>query len=335
MKRFYQATAIIALVAIVFGTVFSIAGVCVGGTVEAAGELVEVHGIRGFHFHFPFFWFGSKEETPIQREKLELPAKLEEPEAPVEERVELLGEHELELHYTEDIEELQWDISYASLTVLPGEEFAIWGDNLDQKLLESNVKGNMWYLSYHAEDSWGWNWKEGLEISPAEEAVFYITIPRGKVLQYASIELGAGKSYIEGIGIRSADLELGAGDVTIQSVEILEEGSIELGMGNLELQNVEGTNLDIECGMGSIQGSVRLDGDTEINCGMGNVELALIGRESDYNYDVSCGMGSITLGDHHSYIGISDASLENGARNTIYLDCGVGTITLLYREAME
>ncbi|MCI8626588.1 MAG: DUF4097 domain-containing protein [Lachnospiraceae bacterium] len=320
MKKFYQTAAIIALAAIIFGAAFSIAGICIGGTVEAAGELVEIHSVHGIHFRFPFFWFGSDEKTD------------ELTEEPFTEQIEVVGEHELEIHYTEDIEELQWDISYASVTVLPGEEFAIWGDNLDLELLESEVTGNMWYLSYNAEERWGWNWKEGLEIPSIKEATLYITIPAGKVLRYASIELGAGESYIEGLGVLSADLELGVGDVTLQSVEILEEGSIEVGVGSLELQSVGGNNLDIECGMGDIKGSVYLNGDTDIDCGMGNVELAVAGQESDYNYDVSCGMGSIKLGDHHSYTGASDAKLENGSSDTIYLDCGVGTITLIYRD---
>ena len=80
MKRFYKISAIVALTALIFGAAFSIAGVCIGGTVEAAGSLVEAYGIYGLHFHFPFFWFGSDQEVEVDRGKESMP--IEESDTP-------------------------------------------------------------------------------------------------------------------------------------------------------------------------------------------------------------------------------------------------------------
>ena len=71
--------------------------------------------------------------------------------------------------------------------------------------------------------------------------------------------------------------------------------------------------------------------DLEVDCGIGNVDLDILGKEADYNYEISCAAGNVDIGDS-SYSGIGhDKNITNpNAKGDMELNCGVGNITVSF-----
>lgn len=121
-----------------------------------------------------------------------------------------------------------------------------------------------------------------------------IVIPKDKKLKSVKLELGASKAEIV--------------DLKAETVEI------EIGVGEAVFQNLDAQRIDAESGVGKM-------------------ELQLVGKETDYNYQVECGIGSIVVGDK-SYRGMGDSQLivNDGAERVMNLESGIGKIKVHFTE---
>ena len=71
-----------------------------------------------------------------------------------------------------------------------------------------------------------------------------------------------------------------------------------------------------------------MNGDAEISGGVGDVNIGIIGEKEDFNYELSCGMGELDVFDD-SYTSLGkDKEIDNDAKYTISLDCGVGRVNV-------
>ena len=62
--------------------------------------------------------------------------------------------------------------------------------------------------------------------------------------------------------------------------------------------------------------------------GVGDVNIGIIGEKEDFNYELSCGMGELDVFDD-SYTSLGkDKEIDNDAKHTISLDCGVGRVNV-------
>ena len=65
---------------------------------------------------------------------------------------------------------------------------------------------------------------------------------------------------------------------------------------------------------------------------VGDVNIGIVGEKEDFNYELSCGMGELEVFDE-SYTSLGkDKEIDNGARYTISLECGVGKVTVFKSE---
>ena len=103
---------------------------------------------------------------------------------------------------------------------------------------------------------------------------------------------------------RQADLEIGAGEMTISS-------------GNI-------SNLDLEVGMGKLNLTSALSGNSKIDFGIGEVNLCLIGGEDDYSIKLDKGVGSATVNRTEMH---DNETRGNGA-SSIELDGGIGSVNV-------
>lgn len=121
-----------------------------------------------------------------------------------------------------------------------------------------------------------------------------IVIPKDMKFEEVDMEVGAGEATVSGLTANTLDIEVGAGQADFTSLDV--------------------QNLNAETGAGEL-----------------NVEL--IGSESDYNYDVECGIGEIEIGGN-SYGGFgSEQNITNpGAERFLDLECGVGEVQVAFQK---
>lgn len=117
-------------------------------------------------------------------------------------------------------------------------------------------------------------------------------------------------------------------EIYIPANQIVEKLEFDVGVGSLS--TVEGyltcKKLELDCGVGSCSMSVDIRKEAKVDSGVGDVELEVIGREKDFNYDVDCGVGSVEIGDL-SFGGLeSDHKIDNRAEKDMEIESGVGSV---------
>lgn len=156
-----------------------------------------------------------------------------------------------------------------------------------------------------------------------------VEVPEQAKFDILELELGAAEAElaVDGLACEELTVDVGAGKITVDSIEVKQRMDLKVGMGMVEINGGTYQDVALDCGMGtlSLEGTVK--GDLTGTCGMGNIELDLDGRESDYNYDLSCGMGNLNVNDiSYSGIGGSRIITNEGAIGTMKLDCSMGQI---------
>lgn len=122
-----------------------------------------------------------------------------------------------------------------------------------------------------------------------------ITVPMDKMLNSVSIEAGAGEIQINKMSTQNLNLEIGAGKVTIQDLQVTQKAKIEGGAGKVEILSGEITDLDLDMGVGDFTLSTTLYGNNKIDAGIGKLELTLSNGLENYIIRANKGVGSIKI----------------------------------------
>ncbi len=105
------------------------------------------------------------------------------------------------------------------------------------------------------------------------------------------------------------DFSIGASDVYVEEINT-DSFEVELGAANLEIDSLEAKEISMSVGMGSAEVTI-VDADME-----------------DYNYEIECGAGSITIG-NESFGGVAtERKINNHAKAEMELECGMGEIII-------
>lgn len=159
-----------------------------------------------------------------------------------------------------------------------------------------------------------------------------ITLPYGMRLEMLELCLGAGNAQLgnKSTIYERAELEVGAGVLKVDAMQVQGHIDMELGAGNIEMQNLSAQTADVDCGVGRMVINGAVERDIDIACGVGTIEMYLDAVESEYNYDIDCAVGSVIInGNKRGGIFASSSNMVNpNARGKINLDCGVGKIEL-------
>lgn len=219
------------------------------------------------------------------------------------------------------------------------------------------VSGNTDNLRYYVEDNglrivrksnWTWRWAG---VNTVSDKV-YLYLPKETSLDYADIELGAGSMKSIGLTARDVNIEVGAGEMDIDSLTadngaILSVGAgkirirnlvcraadLAIGAGEMDIDNAEvAGNANVDLGMGSVNIGGVIVGDLDVECSMGNVRLDLDDAEEDHNFDVECSMGEVKVGSR-SYSSLSSGQVtNNGSDSDFVIDCSMGTVTIKFAK---
>ena len=143
-----------------------------------------------------------------------------------------------------------------------------------------------------------------------------VSYPKNVRFKETSIEVAAGTvTMCDEFRTDDLDVSVAAGEFTnTGKIRAASDTTIAVGTGNVELSELDINNL-------------------EVDCGIGNVDLGILGKEADYNYQISCSAGNVDIGDS-SYSGVGhNKNITNpNAKGNMNLDCGVGNITVDFEK---
>lgn len=153
-------------------------------------------------------------------------------------------------------------------------------------------------------------------------------IPRDTVFDDVSIETGAAKLTAETLSTASLELELGAGDVSIEQLNVTSHADIEGGAGEITVAGGTLNNLELEMGVGELNMTAALLGNNELNFGIGESNLTVLGSKDDYRINIEKGLGSITVDGEK----VTDFGTSGNGQHSLEIETGVGSVNLKFQE---
>lgn len=140
-------------------------------------------------------------------------------------------------------------------------------------------------------------------------------------------------SYPENLTLDSLELNMDAGEAEILGSLQADTVQVNIGAGELDGSGrITCESSKWEVGAGSIYLETVDSMDTQLKCGIGELDITLAGRESDYNYELKCGIGDLEVG-RNSYGGLGGSrNIDNNADRTVKADCGIGELNIEFEE---
>lgn len=216
---------------------------------------------------------------------------------------------------TDDISSLDINLLFTNLIIKQGNNLYVETNNEKVHFDEGNNSLKI------KEDSRSW-------LSQNNKGDLILYLPKNSQFKTVKIQAGAGKIQIENLVTDFLSLELGAGETSIQRLNVSENCKIESGAGKVSLLDGRIKNLDLDLGVGKFELTSSLLGSNKINAGIGSLELNLLGNKKDYLIKADKGIGTI----HVDEAVVSDDSTIGTGENTIKIDGGIGNIDVSFRN---
>lgn len=201
---------------------------------------------------------------------------------------------------------LDIEVGAADLTIKQGDRF----------LVESNLKG----LTVREDgDTLTVRHKKGV-FRIEHDVVLTVTVP-AQTLKQVTIATGAGRLTVDALSADVVELELGAGEVTINDLTVSREGQIDGGAGKLTVNGGKLHDLSLNMGVGQLSLTGELIGECEMDLGVGETNFILQGGKDKYTLDIEKGLGDVSVDG-------TDVSRFGNGPNRIDIDGGVGAICI-------
>lgn len=216
---------------------------------------------------------------------------------------------------TSEIKNLNIEINAADLTIQEADSFSV----------ESNLK----YLKVEEKDGTLIVEETRKFSGTYTDAILKIYVPAGTVFEEVDLTTGAGRLTISNLTSGILDFDLGAGDVSIDSLVATKSSDIDGGAGRITISDGMLNDLDLEMGVGQLNLTAALTGNCQMDMGVGESNITLIGSKEDYKLDLEKGLGNITI-DGKS---VSDYGSSGIGTNEVEINGGIGSINVNFKES--
>lgn len=213
------------------------------------------------------------------------------------------------INLNEEDNEIDLNLGITNLYIKQGNEYSIETNNKYIKYNEINQKLII---------------KEETNINLNKEYYLTLTVPTNIYYNSIKLETGAGIVEIDSLKGDIADLNFGAGKVTIENLNINGEIELDGGAGSLEIKSSILNNLDLDMGVGKSSITSKLIGINEIDAGVGKLDITLLDSEDNYTFKIGKGIGSIKLNSKELY----DNDIIGNGINKIDISGGIGSINI-------
>lgn len=210
-----------------------------------------------------------------------------------------------------EVLDLDIDVNYVNLIIKNGDTLKVETNNN-----YINGKQNDSKFVIEEKDIKDWFNKENTDL--------VVYIPNNTLFNKVSINNGAGKVDIDSLSTNKLDLELGAGKLSINDLEVLEKTEIDGGAGSISIKDGSVKNLDLDIGVGKVEFNSLLLGNTDIDCGIGELNLNIKNSKDNYKIIPSKGIGSFKI-DGKS---IKNDTTYGSGNNIIEIDVGIGSVNV-------
>lgn len=210
-----------------------------------------------------------------------------------------------------NISSLEIDVSSLNLEIKEDSSFKIETNDKYIKIREHNNKLTITERKHNL-------------FSKGENNDLIIYIPSNFIFNDIEIDSGAGRIDIDKLTTRRLDLDLGAGEVSINNLNVLNEAEINGGAGEININNSSLTNLDLDMGVGKLTLNSSLLGNSQIDAGVGEMDINLI--DNDYRIMPNKGIGKITINNEE----IKTGTYYGSGLNYIEVNGGIGNIKINY-----
>lgn len=214
----------------------------------------------------------------------------------------------------ENVAFLDIDIAYSNLTIRKGEYLKVESSDKDIQCKQDEQK----IIIKERNSNWFNNTKK-------EELIVYV--PENLQFDKVNINTGVGKVNIEILNTKVLKMDLGAGETSIQNINITESAKIDTGAGKVNIKEAKINDLRCDLGIGATEISAKLLGNTRIGTGVGNLKLDVLGKKEEYETKINKGLGNVTIDEEK----ISDNEVVGNGENKIDIDGGVGEIKINFR----
>lgn len=215
---------------------------------------------------------------------------------------------------SENIAFLDIDIAYSNLTIRKGEYLKVESSDKDIQCKQDEQK----IIIKEKNSNWFNNTKK-------EELIVYV--PENIQFDKVNINTGVGKVNIEILNTKVLKMDLGAGETSIQNINITESAKIDTGAGKVNIKEAKINDLRCDLGIGATEISAKLLGNTRIGTGVGSLKLDVLGKKEEYETKINKGLGNVTIDEEK----ISDNEVVGNGENKIDIDGGVGEIKINFR----
>ncbi|MFT3951099.1 MAG: DUF4097 family beta strand repeat-containing protein [Oscillospiraceae bacterium] len=234
----------------------------------------------------------------------------------------------------EGVTNLDIEMDLGSLKILPADTFSYTASDVVADNFSVSAEGDTLKLRYQ------FNWKATLSLwftSWDDSASVTLYVPQ-RVYENLTLNSGAGSCTVKALQCTKANLDLGAGSLTMNDVSVNEEANFDCGAGKVTISDCKLNNAEFDMGAGSFTanggalynltidggaGNLTIDGavvtgKTDVDAGAGRVTIHAVGNPEDYYADVDQGAGSV------------DENTRGGADapNKIIVDGGAGSVDI-------
>ncbi len=210
------------------------------------------------------------------------------------------------------INSLDIEINAANFTIKTGDVFSV----------ESNLKN----LTVNEKDGVLTIRDEIKFVQSYSDASLILYIPSNYRFDKVNLLTGAGQLSVTELYSKVLSLELGAGQVNINSLFATQSADIDGGAGKVTISNSNISNLDLDMGVGQLNFSSKLSGKSELDLGVGQTNITLMGELDSYLLDLDKGLGSITVDGRK----VSDETKLGSGQSLVEISGGVGDISILF-----
>lgn len=230
-----------------------------------------------------------------------------------------------------NIEKIDFDISYGKVDIVEGETFSVDAENLPENDFESYESDGTWYIRDNNSNDFNlfgfrMSLRQMIHWNNNDTPKITITIPEGFVAQDFILNVDAGDIEADSINSVTGDFSVDAGRLVINHLNVSGDSQYKVDAGNMVLNNSVVNNIMVDCGVGSIEIDGKVTGDNKISCDVGNVGLNLDGDSSDFSYNISADIGRVEIdGDRYHNL---DHKINNETGNNLTLNCGIGKISV-------
>ena len=230
-----------------------------------------------------------------------------------EKESELLKEYTTISNNVNNVESFKIDISNDDIELKEGEKFEVKTNDPDVKFYHENSK-----VKIKSDKTFSWH------LSNSSRGTIIIYLPNEFKISELDIDLGAGKIDIDKIFVETLLMDLGAGTMTANELNVYGKTTINGGAGNININSGTINNLNLKLGAGNASIQSDLTGSNTLTTGVGKLNLSLSRSKDNYGFDINKGLGNITLNDFD----ISENTILGDGATKIKINGAVGNIII-------